>query len=215
MTISSGSPRGRETRERLLAAATEGFASRGYHGTTTAWLAERAGIAEGTIYRHVVAKEALYGMVCRRVWERGVELVSTDPATGHGARDRLAAIGHRLVEEAQRDGGGIRLMLRPPESPLDEPAARAHRRFRELLVQIVAAGKQEGTIRAGSADLWASLWLAVVAVACERVATGDWSPDHPNVGLTLEAAWDAIERGGLAIPAPRGPEGQGAGSAPA
>lgn len=195
MPLPSASARGRETRERLLSAATEGFASRGYHGTTTAWLAERAGIAEGTIYRHVVAKEALYSAVCRRVWERGVELVSADPVGRQGVRDRLNAIGHRLAQEAHLDRGSVRLMLRPPESVLDEPAARAHHRFQEVLLQIVAAGKQEGTIRAGSADLWASLWLAVVGAGCERIAAGDWPPDHPNVALTLDAAWAAIRRG--------------------
>jgi AcrR family transcriptional regulator len=204
MPLPSEGARGRETRERLLSAATEGFATRGYHGTTTAWLAERAGIAEGTIYRHVVGKEALYSAVCRRVWERGIALVSADPVGRQGVRDRLHAIGHRLAQEAHVDRGSVRLMLRPPEHPLDEPAALAHRRFREALLQIMAAGKQEGAIRAGSADLWASLWLAVVGAGCERVAIGDWPPDHPNVGLTLDAAWAAIRRGGLEPPDDRG-----------
>lgn len=57
---------------------------------------------------------------------------------------------------------------------------------------MVAAGKQRGRIRPGSAELWAAVWLALAGFVVERVAAGEWSADHPNVGLALEAAWEAI-----------------------
>ena len=47
-------------------------------------------------------------------------------------------------------------------------------------------------IRAGPAELWASLWLAMVGFAAERVSSREWGLEHPQLGLTLEAAWDAI-----------------------
>ena len=47
------------TRDRLLEAARELFTTLGYHATTTPILAKRAGVAEGTIYRHFPAKQAL------------------------------------------------------------------------------------------------------------------------------------------------------------
>jgi hypothetical protein len=34
--------------------------------------------------------------------------------------------------------------------------------------------------------------MAVVSVVCERVARGEWGPDHPNVELALDAAGEAI-----------------------
>ena len=40
------------TRERLVRAALELFTTQGYHASTTTQIATRAGIAEGTIYRH-------------------------------------------------------------------------------------------------------------------------------------------------------------------
>lgn len=51
---------GGSTRERIVAAATELFAAQGYDGTTTAAIARRAGIAEGTIYRHFNSKKELF-----------------------------------------------------------------------------------------------------------------------------------------------------------
>ena len=52
------SPRdSKATRERLLRAALDLFTTDGFQGTTTPTLASRAGIAEGTIYRHFASKE--------------------------------------------------------------------------------------------------------------------------------------------------------------
>jgi len=51
--------RGNTTRERIVAAATEKFADKGFGGATVAEIAGRAGISEGAIYRHFVSKDEL------------------------------------------------------------------------------------------------------------------------------------------------------------
>ncbi|MBP3076378.1 hypothetical protein WP39_02775 [Streptomyces sp. 604F] len=47
------------THETLRSAALELFAARGYDATTTAAVAERAGVSEMTLFRHFTSKEAL------------------------------------------------------------------------------------------------------------------------------------------------------------
>jgi AcrR family transcriptional regulator len=193
MPISTPSRRGVATREKLLAAAQELFAARGYHATTTALLAQRTDIAEGTIYRHFSGKDALYSAVCRGVWER-FETLASDPATASEVvRGRLAATARRFIAEAARHPSAVWLHDRPVESTaLDEPARRARERLRESLTQLIAAGKQEGTVRAGTAELWSSLWSAVIWSVCQRVADGEWTADHANVQLAVDAAWELI-----------------------
>lgn len=51
---------GARNRDRLLEAAAELFAQRGYRGTTTRDLAAAAGITERTLFRHVPSKAALF-----------------------------------------------------------------------------------------------------------------------------------------------------------
>jgi hypothetical protein len=75
---------------------------------------------------------------------------------------------------------------------LDEASRESGRRFREALQLVMASGKSDGVVRAGPADLWTGVWLAIVAFAAERVGGGEWTPDHPQASLALEAAWDAI-----------------------
>lgn len=49
-----------QARATILAVARERFAERGYRGTTTAELAEAAGVAEKTLFRHFPAKADLF-----------------------------------------------------------------------------------------------------------------------------------------------------------
>ena len=64
---------GEATRQRLLRAALELFTTTGFQATTTPAIAERAGVAEGTIYRHFPGKEQLLNEVYRAApVERGI-----------------------------------------------------------------------------------------------------------------------------------------------
>src|SRR5450432_2866251 len=55
-----------DKREAILAAALELFAERTFDGTPVPLIAERAGVAAGTIYRHFESKEALVNALYRR-----------------------------------------------------------------------------------------------------------------------------------------------------
>jgi AcrR family transcriptional regulator len=57
-----------ETRDRILKAALKLFARRGYDGTTTKDLAEAAGVAEGTLFRHFETKKAILVQVATDGW---------------------------------------------------------------------------------------------------------------------------------------------------
>jgi AcrR family transcriptional regulator len=48
-----------DTRRRLLDAAADTFAERGYHGTRIDSVSQRAGVAKGTIYNYFPSKEAV------------------------------------------------------------------------------------------------------------------------------------------------------------
>jgi AcrR family transcriptional regulator len=182
------------TRTRLVRAALELFTGQGFRATTTPEIAQRAGVAEATIYRHFPGKEALLNAACVEALSWGGALVrAEDPGRGSDPREVLSRVGHRLAEGAGRDPALVRMLLRPPEGSLhDERTRRAIREFRLSLEQIVAAGKQAGRIRPGSAELWAAVWLALAGFVAERVAGREWGLEHPNVTQALEAAWEAI-----------------------
>lgn len=61
--------------ERLVEAALQLLTERGYKGATTAAIAERAGVAELTLFRHFGNKATLVKEACRRSLAGMVELV--------------------------------------------------------------------------------------------------------------------------------------------
>ncbi len=193
---------GEGTRQKLLRAALELFTGEGFLASTTPLIAERAGVAEGTIYRHFTSKEHLLNEVFRGTqrWATGV-VKEVDADRTLKAPERLARIARRFVETAERDPAGARMLLRQRDGKfLDAPSRDAAREFREAVQQIVAAGKADGMVRAGPAELWTSVWLVILAFIIERVSAREWTMDQPQVAQAIEAAWSAI-----AAPAQPGP----------
>jgi AcrR family transcriptional regulator len=183
------------TRQRLIRTALELFTTRGYHDTTTAQIAKKAGIAEGTIYRHFASKQQLLNELYRAAqrWATTVvQQTGRDPAGGT-ARAQLTAVAHGLVEGAVHDTAVVRLGLLEELAPLlDDESRKAAREFRVALERIVADGKAQSTVRTGAVEIWAGVWLATIRHALEKVVAGDWKPDDAGVRLVVDAAWRAI-----------------------
>jgi hypothetical protein len=111
----------------------------------------------------------------------------------HSVPERLGGIARRLLDAAARDPSLTRMLLRSrDEQHLDERSREASREFRGALREVVAGGETEGQVREGPPELWTDVWLALVAFAAERVGAREWESESPQIGLTLDAAWDAI-----------------------
>ncbi len=61
-----------DSRERLVAVATELFGARGYHQTGTEEIVRRSGVTRGSLYHHFADKEALF----EEVFDRADQVVS-------------------------------------------------------------------------------------------------------------------------------------------
>ncbi len=179
------------THQRLIRAALELFSSRGYHDTTTAQIAKKAGVAEGTIYRHFPSKQQLLNELYRAALRWAAKTV--DDAAAATPRARLALVAQGLVEGAVRDPAVVKLgLIERHDAVLDDESRRTEREFRKGLERVIAQGKAEGTVRAGAVEVWAGVWLTVVSYALEKIVAKEWKPGDAGVGLVIEGAWEAI-----------------------
>lgn len=182
------------TRDRLVRAALELFTTRGYHGSTTPQIAARAGIAEGTIYRHFESKAHLLN----EIYRAGIRLLSDGVVTAppyESCHDRLRSIASAWRRLATQNPAVIKFMFATDlDEFLDRRSREAHQGFRSQLERVVAQGKAGGEIRPGSVELWTELWLRLVTLVLERTAQGDWPLEHPAADQVLDAAWQAIRR---------------------
>ncbi|MDA8345495.1 MAG: helix-turn-helix domain containing protein [Thermaerobacter sp.] len=96
-----GADRASETRGRILEAAFELFAEKGFTGATTREIADRADVNEVTIFRHFRSKEALF--------QEGIELYSPvailtaelqERLTGDDVRSNLAHLASQYLKAA-------------------------------------------------------------------------------------------------------------------
>src|SRR3989442_8002028 len=76
------------TRQRLVHAALELFSTRGYAATTTAEIARKAGVAEGTIYRHFQSKQHLLNELYRGAARWALRLVREAEGAAGGSAPR-------------------------------------------------------------------------------------------------------------------------------
>jgi AcrR family transcriptional regulator len=197
---STSKPRRRDpknTRERLVRAALDLFTTQGYHASTTPQVAHRAGVAEGTIYRHFTSKEQLLNEIYRGAVRMFTQVVEQTPART-SCRDRMNDVADRWGEVAVQDPPLVKLVfVSPPTGLLDEKSREAYEQMRVELEKVVASGKASNEIRPGPAYLWTDVWLQLVRLMLERVAAQEWAAQHSAPKQVIEAAWDAI-----AAPAP-------------
>lgn len=133
------------TREVILAAAIELFTDKGYERTTVAEVAEEAGVAVGTIYRHFPDKaEILYA--AKGKWEGEFSDVFSHPEVkSEPHRQRIRPLVEALFKEGARHSRMLQLMALP-QHVLGEANNRAVetpklRAIREFLDEAVATGQ--------------------------------------------------------------------------
>ncbi|MYR44607.1 TetR/AcrR family transcriptional regulator [Streptomyces sp. SID5910] len=135
---------------RLLVAAVEAFAERGYHATTTRDIAGRAGMSPAALYIHYKTKEELLHRISRIGHDRALSILRTAAEGDGSATERLA----EAVSSFVRWHAGRRTTARVVQYELDAlgPDARAEivalrrqvdAQVRRIIEEGVAAGEFE------------------------------------------------------------------------
>lgn len=143
-------------RDRIVRAALEVFAEKGYRGATIADVVRRSGLSVGAIYTHFSGKEALFVSSCDLVSGRGLEALATHLAQATTTAERLRlAVAFYIdsIDEFEGAPGQIALLAAWAEADA-EPAVREMLvRRRERLVGAAQMLLQEGVAR-GELPAW-------------------------------------------------------------
>jgi AcrR family transcriptional regulator len=104
--------------ETILTAAADLFGERGYQGTTTAAIAERAGVNEVTIFRRFGSKQGLLAALAKH-WAANMAGMAVDLVGGVGdVRSTLGSLVRMEFDGAERHGvAAMRLVMEASSSP--------------------------------------------------------------------------------------------------
>jgi AcrR family transcriptional regulator len=135
-------------RSRIVTAARELISEGGYVAAQIAAVAERAGVAVGTVYRYFPSKSDLFAEVFREASQHEVDAMreATDAASGPAAQ-RVAAGVEAFARRALRGRRLAWALLAEPVDPAVE-AERLHFRhsYRDLMAEVIAEGIAAGDL---------------------------------------------------------------------
>ncbi|MFR9792039.1 TetR/AcrR family transcriptional regulator [Streptomyces sp. MB22_4] len=136
---------------RLLVAAVEAFAERGYHATTTRDIAGRAGMSPAALYIHYKTKEELLHRISRIGHDKALDILRTAARREGTAKARLAD----AVSSFVRWHAGRRTTARVVQYELDAlgPEARAEILGLRRQVDAEVRGIIEDGVAAGEFDV--------------------------------------------------------------
>ncbi|MGA5080210.1 TetR/AcrR family transcriptional regulator [Streptomyces griseoincarnatus] len=136
---------------RLLLAAVEAFAERGYHATTTRDIAGRAGMSPAALYIHYKTKEELLHRISRIGHEKALDILRTASRGEGTATERLADAVSSFVRWHARG----RTTARVVQYELDSlgPDARAEIVGLRRRVDAEVRGIIEDGVRSGEFDV--------------------------------------------------------------
>ncbi len=145
-------------RERILEAAEELFAKRGYAGVGMSEIAETVGLGKSTLFHYFRTKEQLYAATVERVLQEVEVELTRQLALGGTAVERLDRWVESLIELLARTPSHARLLLRSlfedddrsGELPEQIAADEALRRTLLQANNVLRDGMAHGELRAAS-----------------------------------------------------------------
>lgn len=174
-------------REKILDAAVVEIARQGFHQTTVAMIAKRAGVADGTIYLYFKNKEEILFSLFERGMGRFITEGRIHLEEGVAAPDKLRRIVdlHLALVGQDRDLAIItQVEMRHSVHFMNQLSRTQVGRYLEILAEIVRLGQQEGAFRRDQDPVFAA--KAIFGVL-DEMAT-DWVLSSRNTRLESKAA---------------------------
>jgi AcrR family transcriptional regulator len=156
-----------QTRTRILDAAQRLFAAQGFDGTTTRDLAQAAGVAEGTLFRHFANKKAILIEVATQGW---VEIL-TDLLTElseMGTYKAVAQVMRRRMWNMRKNADMMRVCFMEAQfhpELRDRIQVEVIDKMTDVAEAFFQTAMDKGVYRKTNAKLVAKVFLGMFAVA--------------------------------------------------
>jgi AcrR family transcriptional regulator len=166
---------------RLLEAAVESFAARGFHGTTTRDIATAAGMSPAAVYVHHRSKEDLLHLISRRGHERTLRLVQDAIASRDEPADQLRAFVRAFAAHHARNHTTARIVnyeLAALTDPHLAEVAAVRRAIEHEVRSLVERGVEAGAFDVPDPPMTALALLSLgIDVARWYRDEGSWTPE--------------------------------------
>jgi AcrR family transcriptional regulator len=187
-----------DKRSDVMQAALELIAEQGFHRAPMAKIAEKAGVAAGTIYRYFASKDVLISELHRELEYRIMAVLQDGYPSGQPVRERFLY----LIRELLRYLIANPLHFRYMEQFFNSPYGISMRRDKllgkpgnhDILMEIFEEGISKQIVKDLPVVVLFSLAFGPLIILMRDHIFGFVVLDESLVNQITEACWDAIER---------------------
>jgi AcrR family transcriptional regulator len=178
--VATGRIRGPERRRRILDAAAEGFATRGYHATSVGQIAEAAGITKPVIYDHFPSKRDLFVALLEQAREELLALGVAAMRADAPPEERVRTAVEAFFSYVDAHPATARVLFTPPVGEPDL-LAESQRVQADATAGIAALLAAEPGLFAGARDRRRRVEMLSEFFKQGMHGLAIWSMDHPGV----------------------------------
>lgn len=186
-----------EKRDEIIRAAMELIAEHGFHGAPMALVAERAGVAAGTIYRYFESKDDLIRETHACLEGQLLAAVSEDYPAERPVRERFLHIERRIIEYFIAAPMEFRFM----EQFFNSPYGAAHRREKlfgnrkkSIIFQLFEEALAQRIVKDLPLPILCALAFGPLVDVCRDHILEFTILDEALIERTVAACWDALKR---------------------
>jgi len=186
-----------EKRDEIIRAAMELIAEHGFHGAPMALVAERAGVAAGTIYRYFESKDDLIRETHAFLEGQLLAALTEAYPAGQSVRQRFLHIERKIIEYFIAEPMEFRFM----EQFFDSPFGVAHRREKlfgnkekNIIFKLFEEALAQGIIKELPLPVLCALAFGPLVDVCRDHILEFIVLDDPLIEQISAACWDSLKR---------------------
>jgi AcrR family transcriptional regulator len=180
-----------QRREQLIDVATKLFAKWGYDATTTAAIAEAAGVTEPILYRHFDSKQELFVAIVRSVSEQTMnhwrEIIgdTKDPA------EQIRRIAEEFPEHIRQLADAYHVIHGALATSRDKKVLAVmkehYAQIEKFFVHIITIGQQQGVFRPQLDPKGPAWQLIMTGIGYAMIALNLQAPDQLAIKNSIES----------------------------
>jgi AcrR family transcriptional regulator len=183
-------------REAVIDAMLDVVAEYGFHGAPMAFVAERAGVGAGTVYRYFDSKDAVIVACYQELESRFLRAMMDDYPEGRPVREQFLHIATMLVRHFIQTPRDLRFLQQFHDSPYGAEIRR-EKMFgagdKNLVRELFERGRAQQIVKDLPLPVLFALAFGPLVNVCREGALGFLELDDRLLCETVEACWDALK----------------------
>lgn len=186
-----------EKREEIIHAAMALIAEHGFHAAPMALVAERAGVAAGTIYRYFESKDDLIRATYACLEDQLLTTLAEGYPAGQPARERFMHAGKVLVGFFLAAPMEFRFIEQFHNSPFGVDNRRAKilgKRDKDIILRLFEEARDQGILKDLPLPILCALAFGPLVDICRDHILEFIILDDALIEQTVAACWDGLKR---------------------